>query len=100
MGYLGNTPDNILEWRNVYSQRGGDYIITLRYASGEPRDLTVEVNDGQKQTLRGLNSRSYVDKWQTVDVHVMLEKGMNTVRLSNPGAWAPNIDRMTLRRAL
>ena len=100
VGYLGNTPDNILEWRNVYSQRGGDYIITLRYASGEPRDLTVEVNDGQKQTLRGLNSHSYVDKWQTVDVHVMLEKGMNTVRLSNPGAWAPNIDRMTLRRAL
>ena len=100
VGYLGNTPDNILEWRNVYSQRGGDYIITLRYASGEPRDLTVEVNDGQKQTLRGLNSHSYVDKWQTVDVHVMLEKGMNTIRLSNPSAWAPNIDRMTLRRAL
>jgi hypothetical protein len=41
-----------------------------------------------------------VDKWQTVDVHVMLDKGMNTVRLSNPSAWAPNIDRMTLRRAL
>ena len=98
VGYLGQMPDNILEWRNVYSEKGGEYILSLRYASGEPRNLTIDVNDGQAQTLRGLHTRSYTDRWQTVDVRVVLKKGFNTVRLSNPTAWAPNIDCMTIKK--
>ena len=96
VGYIGNGAENTLEWRNVYSARGGDYIISLRYASGEPRDLTVDVN-GQQQTLRSLNTGDYATHWQTSDLKVTLRKGYNTVRLSNTTAWAPNVDCMTLR---
>ena len=96
VGYIGNGAENTLEWRNVYSARGGDYIISLRYASGEPRDLTVDVN-GQQQTLRSLNTGDYTTHWQTSDLKVTLRKGYNTVRLSNTTVWAPNVDCMTLR---
>ena len=97
IGFLGNSADNYLEWPNVYSKKGGQYVLSIRYASGEARNITVNVNGGQTQQLTGLNSGDY-QTWKTVDVKVNLQKGFNKVRLSNASQWMPNIDCMTVKK--
>ncbi len=96
VGFLGNNPENYLEWRNVYSQTGGEYTIAFRCASAENRNMTVQVNDGQAQELSDINSGSFTSYWKTVTIKTQLKKGYNRVRLSNATAWAPNVDCMTL----
>ena len=96
VGFLGNHPENYLEWRNVYSQTGGEYTIAFRCASAENRSMTVQVNDGPTQVLNDINSGSFTSYWKTVTVKMQLKKGYNRVRLSNATAWAPNVDSMTL----
>ncbi len=97
VGFLGNTPDNYMEWRNVYSEKGGAYELTIRYASAEPRQLNLSVNGGEEQQLSNLNSGSYTT-WKETTVKVNLKKGQNTVRLGNAKAFAPNIDCITLKK--
>lgn len=96
VGYLGNSADNYLEWRNVFSEKGGTYTMSIRYASGEARGMTVSVNGSAVKSLTGLNSGDFSTQWGTTDVTISLHKGMNTVRLSNSTGWMPNIDCMTL----
>lgn len=96
-GWLGSDPNNDLQWRNVFSDKGGDYKMTIYYLSGETRNITVNVN-GQDVKTVSCNSGG----WGTVakvTVAVNLEPGMNTVRLygRSSSAWMPNIDRMTLQ---
>ena len=81
----------------MYSQRGGDYVLTIRYASEDDRDLSMEVNGSQPLTLYGLNSGAFTDKWKTTTVRVKLRKGLNSVRLFNNDGWAPNIDYIELK---
>jgi hypothetical protein len=97
VGYLGHSADNYLEWRNVYSKKGGPYTISIRYAINTPRNMQVSVNGTAVKELKGLCSMSDNYSWNTVEVPVVLKKGMNTVRLSNDNDWMPNIDCMTLR---
>lgn len=96
VGTLGNSADNYLEWRNVYSTKGGQYTISIRYASADARDMALSVNGTAVKNLTGLKSGDYLKQWSTVEVPITLKKGMNTVRLSNPDNWMPNIDCMTL----
>lgn len=99
VGSLGNSADNYLEWRNVYSEKGGQYTLSIRYASGDPRTIRLDVNGGQTRELNNLNSGDFYKKWTTVNVQVTLKKGYNTIRLSNPSSWMPNVDCMSVRKA-
>ncbi len=92
--WLGSRPENALEWRNVYSQTGGEYDMTIGFISGENRNITVSVNGQDVQTI-SVNSGG----WGTVGtttVAIQLDKGKNTVKLSNASAWMPDIDYMEL----
>lgn len=96
-GWLGSDPKNDLQWRNVYSDQGGDYRMTLKYLSGDTRSVTVSVNGTDIQTL-SCNSGS----WNTVaskELTIPLKKGENTIRLygKSTTSWMPNIDCMTLQ---
>ena len=97
VGWLGNDPKNDLQWRNVYSDKGGDYQLTLSYMSGDNRNLTVSVNGKDVQTLT-CNSGSY-DKVGTKTLKVTLQQGENLIRLYNKSSSAemPNIDCMTIQ---
>ena len=95
--WLGSDPKNDLQWRNVLSDQGGDYIMTLRYISGESRNITVNVNGKDVKTL-SCNSGN----WNTVSsqtLTITLQQGENIVRLYNKSSssWMPNIDCMTLK---
>ena len=88
--WLGCSEKNDLLWRNVYSQEGGEYKLTIGYLSAENRNITISVNGTKVQTVN-VNSGG----WGTVgrrQVNIKLQKGQNTIRLSNPTAWMPNID--------
>ncbi len=98
VGSLGNSADNYLEWPNVYSKKGGTYTISIGYASGDNRNITLSVNGGQTKQLNGLNSGHYHNNWKEVSVSVTLKKGFNKIRLSNPSQWMPNIDYMKVKK--
>jgi hypothetical protein len=87
---LGYSEQNDLLWRDVYSKEGGEYQLDIAYISGENRNITVSVNGETVQTISA-NSGG----WQTVGkkrLTIQLEKGNNTIRLSNPNTWMPDID--------
>ncbi len=89
-GWLGYSEENDLIWRDVYSENGGDYKLSIAFISGENRNITVSVNGKTVQTISA-NSGG----WQTVgkkSLTIQLEKGNNTIRLSNPSTWMPDID--------
>ncbi len=96
--WLGADPKNDLQWRHVYSADGGDYTMTIRYVSGESRNMTVNVNGKDVKTL-SFNSGG----WGTVASKVLtvtLEPGENIVRLygKSSSSWMPNVDCMQLKK--
>ena len=93
-GYLGRSEKNDLQWRDVYSQEGGDYNLTIGFICGESRSITVSVNGKKVKTL-SVNSGG----WSKVAIRtlaVQLEKGQNTIRLSNASGWMPDLDYIDL----
>ena len=96
VGWLGNDPKNDLQWRHVYSDNGGDYQMTLKFMSGDNRNLTVNVNGKDVQTLT-CNSGGY-DKVGSKTLNISLVPGENLIRLYNKSSSAamPNIDCMTI----
>ncbi len=92
--WLGRRGENDLQWRNVYSQAGGEYTLTLSFITGETRKIYLQVNGGAEQVLS-----VYSGGWSTVatkEVTVTLQPGENVIRLYNPSGWMPNIDCMDL----
>ena len=89
-GWLGYSEQNDLQWRDVYSNNGGKYDLTIAFISGENRAIQVSVNDMVVETVN-VNSGG----WQTVGkkkIQVQLQPGRNTIRLSNASNWMPDID--------
>ena len=94
-GWLGNSANNYLEWRDVCVTTSGTYDLAIGYISGENRSMKLYVDGELVQNLTGLNSGA----WNRVakrSVKVQLEEGLHTVRLSNASAWMPDIDCMEL----
>ena len=93
-GWLGCSEQNDLVWRDICSHQGGEYELTIGYISGENRNINISVN-GQKVQTVSVNSGG----WGTVarkTITIRLEKGLNTIRLSNPTSWMPDIDYIDL----
>lgn len=85
---LGNHADNWLEWRDVYVSKTGKY--ELRFVVNTPDDRGMQCSVNGKSV--GYFHVSKSDK--VVTCKVKLRKGRNVVRLSNPDAWTPDIDKM------
>lgn len=98
VGWLGNHPENWMEWRDVYSEEGGAYEMTLRYVQWENRFIDYSINGNTSVRLdlpaTELHSNTPAEK----TVRIILKKGFNTIRLSNATTWAPDIDKMTLKK--
>jgi alpha-galactosidase len=73
----------------------GAYILTVYYASGDPRTFKVSVNGGTAADLNCMASGG----WSTVataTIPVNLNAGNNTVKLDYNGWYAPNADKLSL----
>ncbi|MDR1120762.1 MAG: alpha-galactosidase [Dysgonamonadaceae bacterium] len=94
MGYLGNHPDNWAEYPDVYVSQGGTYTFRLYYVSGENRNLSVIVN-GISYPMQNLYSGGWATR-ATAEIQIQLNAGSNVIRLANPSAFAPDIDKFEL----
>ncbi len=93
-GWLGNRADNYLEFRDVYANKAGSYMLTLSYISGENRSATFTVN-GKDTVVTNLNSGS----WTAIanrSFAVKLNQGVNVIRISNATGWLPDVDKISL----
>jgi len=94
VGYVGGGTANYLQFNNV-NATAGTHTVTIYYASGENRSLTLSVNGGAASTVNTPSTGG----WDTVGsatTTVTLAAGNNTIRLGNPSGWAPDIDRITV----
>lgn len=99
---LGGSRDNYAEWKEVYSDRGGKYLMHIAYVPTGKKDreindriLEVEIN-GNRVVVDNLKKDS--ETVATVTVPVDLKPGYNVVRMSSRLTWTPDIDCFTLER--
>lgn len=118
---LGGSPDNYLEWRDVWSENGGEYIAEILCQSKEVLEMDVEVNGKKAARLvspelepaeateqrkptrtltTALSNAAVADSATpyTIRTRLALKPGVNTVRLSNDSARMPYIDAMRLSK--
>ena len=94
VGWLGNRASNDLQWRNVYSETGGKYKMTLSFITGESRNIKISVN-GVEVVSTSINGNS----WSNIvkkDFEIELNKGNNIIRLYSDSGWMADIDCMKL----
>lgn len=103
---LGGHKDNYALWNEVYSDKGGKYIMTVYYVPSEKgqggmrepsvsdRRIELSVN-GNMVVLRNLETdrSTGVNK---VEIHVELQKGYNVVKIGSRLTYTPDIDCFTL----
>ena len=92
--YVGASPENSLQFRDVYSFHGGKYDLVVRYVSNENRSMTISVNDVEVDTPT-VNSGSWTTS-ATITLPITLQKGNNVISFSNASAYAPDIDCISL----
>ncbi|MFJ9629690.1 glycoside hydrolase family 75 protein [Streptomyces sp. NPDC101175] len=91
LSYLGN--GGTATFSNVSEAAAGSYTMSVSFMSvGQARSAVVTVN-GVKQTVSFPETPDY-NTVVTKDVTVQLKAGSNTIEFSNPGAGAPNLDRI------
>lgn len=95
-GWLGGSADNLIEWRNVRSFKGGDYDLTIGFCSAENRTIDVRVNGTSVKAL-SVNSGSW-NAVSTTTLPITLKKGNNVITLANPAALMPDIDFISLTK--
>ncbi|MDD4968531.1 MAG: alpha-galactosidase [Paludibacter sp.] len=91
--WLGNRDDNYIEFRDVYANMTGNYKLTITYISAGIQSATLTVN-GTDTLLQGLNSKALTPANKTIPIK--LNKGYNTIRLSNATDWLPDIDKIQI----
>lgn len=91
---LGSSPRNDLQWREVYSEEGGEYMAEFRVVSDIESDFLVSVNGGKAQKIKVGKSGDL----QGVSADVRLRPGNNIIRLVNDRGPMPSIDSMILRK--
>ncbi len=92
--WLGNGEDNYMEWRNVFCPKDGVYNLILSYVTGDDRSVYCSVNGNENYEIKTPGNSKNVVK--TVSRKINLKKGMNTIRIGNPNAWGPDIDKITI----
>ncbi len=93
-GWLGGRPENQLQWNDVYVNKAGTRRVTICYFCAEDRDMDLIVN-GKKLMTLNTHSRDW-DRPGFISFNVYLQKGRNSICLSNDYAWMPDIDKMVI----
>ena len=97
VSYLGGRKENFAEWKEVYSEQGGEYEMTIRYVPKADRKLEVCVNNEKRILLDSL-SADETQKIASITVPVHLKAGNNKIRMGSSFCWAPDIDCFTLKK--
>lgn len=95
---VGGNARNYMEWRNVWADHDGNYIMTIRYASKDKREADICVNGVMMSNVAMPKGTSWDKDFCTVDVPVTLKRGFNTISIGQDYGFAPNIDCMDLHQ--
>lgn len=97
VGYIGNGAANTLTFNKVTVEKDGTYRILVYYCCGESRKLILTVNNDVEYTLTKLNSGSYTNP-TFAEIEVELKAGENSIMLSQPSYYAPDIDCIAVHK--
>lgn len=97
VSYLGGRKENEAEWKEVYSEQGGHYEMTICYVPHADRKLELTVNN-EKTILLDSLLKEDTGKIASVTVPVQLKAGYNKVRMGSSFCWAPDIDCFMLKK--
>lgn len=89
VGYIGY--DGFLKFAQVTAPKDGVYLLRIYYATSDNRELYIGINEQSNFGVICFDSGSF-DSVEYKEVLVNLRAGDNTVRLSNPEGYAPDID--------
>lgn len=88
--YAGGRPENSIVWDQVWSDKGGNYELTVTYVPADKRGLEVSVN-GKSMTVP-------LSEATTATIPVTLHPGNNRVEMTCATQWVPDIDKFTLKK--
>ncbi len=88
---LGNGETNDLLWKDVKVSQDGAYQFAFDWLpTKENRFFFLQIDGGEKIRLEAKGGTT-----RTVQI-INLKAGVHTLRLSNPTAWTPDFDRLTI----
>lgn len=90
---IGGSKENYAEWRDVYSENGGNYDMTISYIPKKLSHIELTINGGEPMIVK---TQTEGDGIQNVTVPVVLDKGYNDIRINSALTWTPDIDCFTL----
>lgn len=79
------------KFAQVTAPKDGVYLLRIYYATSDNRELYIGINEQSNFGVICFDSGSF-DSVEYKEVLVNLRAGDNTVRLSNPEGYAPDID--------
>ena len=94
VGFVGNN-GGTLQWNGVNVATAGTYTVSVSYLSGEARSAQLRVNGGAPVTLSFPSTGGWTAVG-TVQTQVSLNASNNTIQVSNPTGWAPDLDRIQI----
>jgi len=98
VSYLGNHPENFMEFRDVWSRNGGTYTLTIDYLSSGDSFVDITLNGDKTLRIKLPGDITTSDKIMSESTTIQLIPGINTVRIANSSAWAPDIDCIHISR--
>lgn len=87
-----------LQFRDVMAEKAGVYALSISYVSGDPRSVSIAVNDGPSDNY----AFPTTENWDTLGVYALeveLKAGANTITFDDDGGWSPDIDRIEIAAA-
>ncbi len=102
--FIGNVGNgNSVTFNNVTAPVAGKYAVTVFYMSMEQRDIQIKINgdNATKKTVSCNNTDGWEGKGLGYTTIVLdLKEGSNSMEIGNDNAWAPNIDRIAVQKAI
>lgn len=98
--YIGNGANNAVTYK-VSVDKAGVYEVNVYYIAGAERRFMVSVNGDDANRVR--TGKLYSGDWVSVKKEVLyldLKAGENTIKFYNDEAFAPNLDRISIGKAV
>jgi len=110
VGWIGNGSGNTITFNGVNASLTETYRLAITYANDDSassgnynenlidRAATVATSAGTNETVHFRNTYSWSQFW-TIDTTIQLTAGTNSIIFSNPTAFAPDLDQITMAPA-
>ena len=97
---VGGEEESYAEWKDVWSDAGGDYLLKVRYVDAPRLRMMLKVNGAQSGSFY-TGTQPVDDKKPTIKetvFKVSLQQGYNSIKLYSPLTLVPALDCFTLEK--